>query len=293
MTKNVRHVLGVSGGKDSAALAVYMAQNFPELDIEYFFTDTGKELPEVYQFLGLLEGVLGKEIQRLQPATRFSRDPKKVFDDLLKEYNNFLPSAQARWCTVEMKIRPFEKWIAPTLENGGKINTYIAIRADENRQGYKSTNPAVTAKFPLSDAGIDKPGVLSILEDAGIGLPKYYDWRSRSGCTFCFYQQKIEWVKLMEQHPEKFEEAKSYEKLGSEDEGRFTWNERESLESLSSSERIAEIKEDYEIRLDKLKKRRVKKNPLLVGADDLDKNISIDDIYGVQEGKSLCISCHK
>ena len=31
----VRHVLGISGGKDSAALAIYMKQNYPDLDIEY------------------------------------------------------------------------------------------------------------------------------------------------------------------------------------------------------------------------------------------------------------------
>ena len=47
-----RHVLGLSGGRDSAALAVYMRQQHPALDIQYFFTDTGKELPEVYEFLG-------------------------------------------------------------------------------------------------------------------------------------------------------------------------------------------------------------------------------------------------
>lgn len=57
-----RHVLGISGGKDSAALAIYMRQHHPELNIEYFFTDTGKELPEVYDFLGKLEGFLGKKL---------------------------------------------------------------------------------------------------------------------------------------------------------------------------------------------------------------------------------------
>ena len=36
-----RHVLGLSGGKDSAALAIYMSQNYPDLEIDYFFTDTG------------------------------------------------------------------------------------------------------------------------------------------------------------------------------------------------------------------------------------------------------------
>ena len=59
---NQKHVLGISGGKDSAALAVFMAQNFPELEIEYFFTDTGEELPEVYDYLNRLEGYLGKKI---------------------------------------------------------------------------------------------------------------------------------------------------------------------------------------------------------------------------------------
>ena len=46
-----KHILGLSGGKDSAALAVHMNKKYPDLDIEYFFTDTGKELPEVYEFL--------------------------------------------------------------------------------------------------------------------------------------------------------------------------------------------------------------------------------------------------
>ena len=56
-TDSVKHVLGLSGGRDSAALAVYMRQHHPELDIEYFFTDTGKELPEVYEYLGRAGGI--------------------------------------------------------------------------------------------------------------------------------------------------------------------------------------------------------------------------------------------
>lgn len=79
-----RHVLGLSGGRDSAALAVYMRQNHPNIETEYFFTDTGKELPEVYVFLGRLEGFLGKPIRRLNP----DRD----FDFWLTQYKHFLPS---------------------------------------------------------------------------------------------------------------------------------------------------------------------------------------------------------
>ena len=50
-TESVKHVLGLSGGKDSSALAIYMRDNYPDLDIEYFFTDTGEELDEVYEYL--------------------------------------------------------------------------------------------------------------------------------------------------------------------------------------------------------------------------------------------------
>ena len=49
-----KHVLGLSGGKDSSALAVYMNQKYPEIEMEYFFTDTGYELEETYDFLNKL-----------------------------------------------------------------------------------------------------------------------------------------------------------------------------------------------------------------------------------------------
>jgi 3'-phosphoadenosine 5'-phosphosulfate sulfotransferase (PAPS reductase)/FAD synthetase len=65
MAKKVRHVLGISGGKDSAALAIYLKQKNKVPDIEYFFTDTGVELPEIYTFLDKLEIYLGRKIKRL------------------------------------------------------------------------------------------------------------------------------------------------------------------------------------------------------------------------------------
>src|SRR6478752_6660166 len=158
-----KHVLGLSGGRDSAALAVYMRQHYPNLDIDYFFTDTGKELPEVYEFLGRLEGFLGKPILRLNS----DRD----FDFWLKQYNNFLPSPQTRWCTRQLKLRPFEAWIRPMLEAGTKVISYVAIRADEQyREGYTPTFSNLTIKLPFKDVGIDKAGVLEILDGSGLGL---------------------------------------------------------------------------------------------------------------------------
>jgi hypothetical protein len=272
-----KHVLGLSGGKDSAALAVYMRQNFPEIDIDYFFTDTGKELPEVYEYLDMLEGFLGKPILKL--------NPDHDFDFWLKKHNQFLPSPQARWCTIMMKLKPFEEWVRPLLSEGMKVTSYVAIRADEEyREGYNSKNDNLHVALPFKEGGIDKQGVIDVLNNAGLGLPKYYEWRSRSGCTFCFFQQKIEWLRLHERHPEAFAEARSYEKDAVDGGSPFTWSEGESLDDLIRPERAAQIKKEHEERL-KRAKQKLQSNPLR-DAEPLD----IDDIYGQSK---MCLTCHK
>lgn len=273
-----RHVLGLSGGRDSAALAVHMAQAHPEIELEYFFTDTGKELPEVYEYLGRLEGFLGKPIERLNP----DRD----FDFWLKQYNSFLPSPKTRWCTRQLKIRPFEQWLWPALAEGDEIVSYVAIRSDEDyREGYASTHPNLSVSLPFREARIDKAGVIDILNASGLGLPDYYAWRSRSGCTFCFFQQKIEWVRLMERHPESYAEARMYEKNAVDHGSPFTWTQGESLDELARPERVEQIKADHDKRLARMTAKRVV-NPLRPDDEPLD----IDEIYGQAK---VCISCHK
>lgn len=274
----MRHVLGLSGGRDSAALAVHMARTRPDLEMEYFFTDTGKELPEVYEYLGRLEGFLGRPIERLNP----DRD----FDFWLRQYNNFLPSPRTRWCTRQLKILPFEKWLWPALDAGHSVVSYVAIRSDENyREGYASTHPNLTVSLPFREAGIDKAGVIDILEASGLGLPSYYEWRSRSGCTFCFFQQKIEWVRLMERHPDRFDEARSYEKNALEHGSPFTWSAGESLDELARPERVAQIRAEHQRRVERAAaKRRV--NPLRPDAPEMD----IDELYGQAK---VCLACHK
>jgi hypothetical protein len=272
-------VLGLSGGRDSAALAVFMRQHHPKIEVEYFFTDTGKELPEVYEYLVLLEGFLGKPIKRL--------NPDRTFDFWLTQYKNFLPSPKTRWCTRQLKIRPFEQWIQPDLDAGIKVVSYVAIRGDEEfREGYAATHPNLSVQLPFREHSIDKEGVIEILEAAGIGLPSYYRWRSRSGCTFCFFQQKIEWVRLMEEHPEAFEEAKAYEKTAVEHGSPFTWSPGESLHDLSQPQRVAQIREDHTRRISRLRE-RLQLNPLR--ANDSEP-LDIDAVYGAAKA---CLSCHK
>lgn len=276
------HVLGLSGGKDSAALAVYMRERRPELDIQYFFTDTGEELPEVYEFLGKLEGYLGKPITRLNP----NRD----FRFWLRQYNHFLPNPNTRWCTRMLKLRPFEAWVKPWLAAGDKVTSYVAIRADEDyREGYSASHENMLVKLPFREDGIDKAGVIDILESSGVGYPKYYEWRSRSGCTFCFFQQKIEWVRLREQHPQAYEAAKALEKDALAHGSPFTWSKGESLAEMERPERIAAIKAEYERRRAWWRK-SIPINPLRPipsGPED------IDDVYGDDEGNGACAVCHK
>lgn len=279
---NQYHVLGLSGGKDSAALAIFMRQRYPHIDVRYFFTDTGKELPEVYEFLAKLEGFLGKPIERL--------NPHRDFDFWLREYGNFLPSPRTRWCTRQLKLLPFKNWVKPWLENGGVVYSYVAIRADEeHREGLVSQHENLKVVLPFREHGVDRQGVYDLLDASGVGMPKYYDWRSRSGCTFCFFQQKIEWVRLKEKYPDEFEKAKAYEKTALEHGSPFTWTRGESLADLERPERIQEIRTDFEVR--KLRQlARVRKNPL---RPEVCGPLDIDDLYLEDEGGGACLVCHK
>jgi len=347
----MKHLLGISGGKDSAALAVYMAQNYPELNIEYYTCDTGKELKETYELIERLESVLGKKIVKYENYNSELSTETNAFDHFLSSYGHYLPSAQARWCTKKMKLEPFELNVSdePTI-------SYVGIRGDENREGYISKkqniqtifpfrrniwssdvielvftdhyfsvfkshflsntseneihictqvlneslteaytyhlkcerildldvsrfNHAVHAVLKLTDYPVGKlnqygllnkteilkiDDIYKILEESGVGIPAYYlpvefeveidgitkkgtYSRSRSGCFFCFYQQKIEWVWLLEQHPELFKQAKNYEKDG------FTWSE-EPLSELEKPERVKFIKKDYIQRIERRSK---------------------------------------
>lgn len=240
--EGARHILGLSGGKDSTALAIYLRDRVPEM--EYLFCDTGKELPETIAYLDKVEAYLGKPVTRLNA----NRD----FDHWMKVFDGFLPSPQTRWCTKLLKLKPFEDYIgdAPAY-------SYIAIRADEDRTGYISHRSNLIPVYPFKEDGIDREGVLSILDQSGVGRPPYLEWgRSRSGCYFCFYQQKIEWVRLYETHREYFELAKQYEKVTDDPATTFTWNQGESLEELSRPERRAEIEREHKERMLRLRERR-------------------------------------
>lgn len=272
---SVRHICGISGGKDSSALAVYLRDRVPQM--EYFFCDTGAELPETYAYLDKLETALGKPIQRL--------NARKGFDHWFEVYRGALPSPSMRWCTKVMKIQPIEEWIGTD-----EAVSYVAIRADESgRKGYVSTKPNISAVFPFVEDGIDHDGVMRILEDAGIGLPSYYEWRTRSGCYFCFYQRKAEWVGLHDRHPDLFERAVAIENkvmldAGSDGDASFgefamkgrqyTWSGGESLNELLM--RREEILERHKTATERAEARKANRPVWDLLADALDEDDDSD-----------------
>ena len=273
----VRHVCGISGGKDSSALAVYMRDKVPEM--EYFFCDTGAELPETYTYLKKLEAVLGKPIARL--------NSQRGFDHYFEVFRGTLPSPQMRWCTKLLKIKPLEEWIGDD-----ETVSYVAIRADEkNRKGHISSKPNITTRFPFIDDNLEHADILRILDESGIGLPDYYEWRTRSGCYFCFFQRKSEWVGLADKHPDLFKQAVAIEqkvmndgKSSFEDqamkERQYSWSPGETLPELLN--RRSEIEEKHKKAL--LKAKSSRKNLPLV--DVLSEALDDDDDV------KPCTMCH-
>jgi 3'-phosphoadenosine 5'-phosphosulfate sulfotransferase (PAPS reductase)/FAD synthetase len=215
-----------------------MKQRYPEIPVEYVFCDTGCELPETYDYLEKIEAILGEKVQRVNALSLIGvreKAGRTPFDIWLNEmYGGFLPSPRTRWCTIKLKIEPFEAYVG-----NKQAFSYIGIRADENRDGYIAKKPPVFSQrpnilpvYPLKDDGICLADVLRILQESGIALPKYYEWRSRSGCYFCFYQQIGEWQGLKEKHPDLFEKAQAYEKT--EKSKRYTWVQGKSLLEIAS-----------------------------------------------------------
>jgi len=269
MSKPPRHILSLSGGKDSAALAIFMRDRVAEM--EYVFCDTNKELPETYDYLNQIEAHLGKKIIRIEAI--------RGFDHWLTLFQGYLPSVQARWCTTYLKLKPFEAYVGEE-----PIINYVGLRSDEDRDARISHKPNIQVVYPFKEAGIDYAGVQKILTDSGIGFPPYTNWgRSRSGCYFCFFQKDVEWVRLLETHPHLFALAEDYEdKTNNIKGGHFQWNDSMPLREMRKPENIVKIKARHE----EHRKRRWENRP--------NKKLveTLADMEDEQDESRACTICH-
>ena len=167
MTK-VKHLLGISGGKDSAALALYLNGKYNgQIPFTYYYCDTGKELDETYRVLDALDRELGG-ITVLEAASESHKG--NPFDHFLALYGGYLPSSQARWCTKKLKLLPFEQFVGedPTI-------SYVGIRGDEEREGYISKKSNIQSIFPFRKNIWSEDVIRKILaNDLRIEIAQYY-----------------------------------------------------------------------------------------------------------------------
>jgi 3'-phosphoadenosine 5'-phosphosulfate sulfotransferase (PAPS reductase)/FAD synthetase len=199
-----------------------------------------------------------------------------------------------RWCTVMMKIKPLEEFVGDD-----EAISYIGIRADENREGYISTKPNLKPVFPFKERGLVKADIFRILEESGIGFPDYYRWRSRSGCFFCFFQRKYEWVMLAQEHPDLFAKAIEYEE-NHKDGRKYTWTDGETLRELL--ERRDEIIANHEKAIARAKTKAKKESrnqplsevlaPLAENDDNFFLAEALEAVLDKEEDISPCSICH-
>lgn len=215
----MRHIIPISG-KDSLATAIIQKQLQPELDYEYIFNPTGKELPESVEWLKRVEIYLGKPILFIGFDMRETQEWK----------NGYRPSMHARWCTRMCKIKPMEEYF------DCEAIVYYGLRADESeRIGYEQKGKSeLIPKFPLREVGYKINDVLKLCNEVGLKPPTFHwqifqdefesrlgkifinemlnEWqidqlyagRTRNNCFDCFNMKRYEWIWLHDLHPDLF-----------------------------------------------------------------------------------------
>jgi 3'-phosphoadenosine 5'-phosphosulfate sulfotransferase (PAPS reductase)/FAD synthetase len=210
-------VVPLSGGADSSATAVVMKRLFPNVPLLYCFWDTRAEPPETYESLNRIEAYLGQPIQRFTP--------EKGLMERIHAYNGFFPNHRARWCTRELKIQPFERWIQVLIGTSGRAHSFVGLRADEERVGLVSHHDRVVQHTPLKALGLAKADVFAVLE-ATVGIPEIYrHGRTRSGCSLCPFQSKRELLGLLERHPDVYAQGEELEAEKLSESDRVRWHQ--------------------------------------------------------------------
>ncbi len=163
-----KHVISVSGGKDSTAVLLLALERCPPDSVVPIFCDTGNEHQAVYDYLAYLEQALGVTINRLRAdfterfavrrmfiardcRTRRDKRGRKVrwtnkakrralaalhpsgnpFLDLCMLKGRF-PSRKAQFCTEELKRNIAVEFQLGLQEQGHRVISWQGVRRDES-----------------------------------------------------------------------------------------------------------------------------------------------------------------
>lgn len=175
---------------------------------EIIFTDTGKEYPEMYEHLELVEKNIGMKITRLKAS--------KTFDYMLYEKpvttkNLGIVTGYTwtrpwyRWCTSDLKRGVINKYLAEIKKTYNLIQ-YIGYAVDEQHR-LKRKNALDTAfQYPLNEWGWSEADALQFCKERGYTWGGLYDIFKRVSC-FCCPLRGINSLRLLWKHrPKLFEE---------------------------------------------------------------------------------------
>lgn len=206
------HVVALSGGKDSTAMAVRLKEEHPEIAYTYVCTPTGNELPAMFQHWSKLRETLGGTFIPIMGGSLQG----------LIEKQEALPNWRQRWCTRMLKIEPYAAWLLQQSKTHDRIISYVGIRADEEERegGDYSKIEGIEMRFPMREWGWGIREVLNYLEQKNIVIPE------RTDCAWCFFQTLGEWWVLWKEHPDLYAQGEAMEALTGytfRSDGRDTW----------------------------------------------------------------------
>jgi 3'-phosphoadenosine 5'-phosphosulfate sulfotransferase (PAPS reductase)/FAD synthetase len=186
------HVVWLSGGKDSTAMALRLAEMQPDVPFRFVCTPTGDELPEMVAHWARLEALLGRPLEQARH--------RLTLNELIAEMGA-LPNWRMRWCTRLLKIEVAQAWYARHTP----CVAYVGLRADEPTREGGIFGEQVAQRFPLREWGWGLRDVRRYLAERGVTIPQ------RTDCARCPFQRLGDWWELWKQHPDLYADAEAQE----------------------------------------------------------------------------------
>lgn len=183
-------VLAFSGGKDSTALALRMAEKGERVDA-LLFNVVGGEFDDLLPHVQRIAAMTGFPLVPTLP-------PGGLYEEIRRQRH--IPNAFQRWCTRRLKIEPTIAY----LEAHPGSTLLVGLRTDEEeRQGLYGD--VANYRYPLREWGWGMAEVKAYLEQRGVCVPR------RTNCPACYGQRLSEWHRLWREHPDKYAEAEAIE----------------------------------------------------------------------------------
>lgn len=208
MEKLKKHIVSLSGGKDSTAMLLRMLEEGMPVDI-ILFCDTGMEFEGLYRHIDKLEQYIGRPITWLKSPQSFEylmleHTPKRKNPELEGKVGFSWSGPRNRWCTAMLKTRIIDRYLRDLAKDYTLVQ-YIGIAADEP-QRIRNLN------YPLIDWGMTEADCLAYCKERGFDWDGLYDIFHRVSCWCCPLQSLDELRKLRKHFPELWERLRWLDK---------------------------------------------------------------------------------